>query len=80
MRPRIASRRRAHQLAARAMRHTVKGVVTIKSYPVVERAVEEGVGYGWRRAHKHTVTPTEDAVQTEIVNAVMNSLCEVLEF
>jgi hypothetical protein len=35
----------------------VQGGMNVRAYPVLCRAVEEGVRYGWRRAHKHTNTP-----------------------
>jgi hypothetical protein len=52
--------------------------VRINAYEIISRAVEEGVGYGYRRAYKHTDKPTEAHMTTEIENAVMNSLTEVL--
>ncbi len=35
----------------------VRGGIKVRAYPVLCRAVEEGVAYGWRRAHKHIDTP-----------------------
>lgn len=52
----------------------------VRSYPVMERAVEEGVGYGWRRAHKHTDKPDEDTAIEQIRQAVMNEICEAFDF
>jgi len=57
-----------------------KGVVRIDAYAVISRAVEEGIEYGWNRAHKHTDTPSKDHILTEIDNAVMNSLSEVIQY
>lgn len=42
--------------------------------------MEEGVAYGYQRAHKHTSTPTPEAVKEAIESAVMNALCEVIDF
>ena len=50
------------------------------AYEILSRAVEEGVSYGYMRAHKHTDIPTEDAIKTEIENAIMTELCEVITF
>lgn len=58
----------------------VKGSVRIDAYAVISRAIEEGIGYGWNRAHKHTDTPSRDHILTEIENAIMNSLGEVLKY
>lgn len=58
----------------------VNSHVKINTYTVIERAVEDGVGYGVMRAYKHTDKPTEEHLKTEIENAVMNALSEVLLF
>lgn len=43
-------------------------------------ALEEGVRFGFNRAHKHVENPHEDAVIDCIVNDAMNSLYEWFEF
>jgi hypothetical protein len=58
----------------------VQAVVKINAYEIIARAVEEGVAYGYRRAHKYTDKPTEDALCQEIAQAVTGELCEVLKF
>jgi len=50
------------------------------TYAVLARAVEEGLDYGYRRAYKHTDTPSEDGLKEEIRLAIMNEICEVFEF
>lgn len=53
--------------------------VKVRLYELVERAVEEGVAMGWRRAHKHGNSP--DCVLTDdIEREVMLALCEVIDF
>lgn len=52
----------------------------VNTYAVVTRAIEEGIGYGWNRAHKHTATPDEQTIKTEIENAVRNALSEILVY
>lgn len=56
----------------------VEGKVRINAYAVISRAVEEGVEYGWNRAHKHTDKPTRDGMITAIEDAVMLNLSELL--
>jgi hypothetical protein len=51
-----------------------------KSYELLDRCIEDGVAYGWMRAHKHTDAPDAQRVQDEIVNAVMNEICAWFEF
>lgn len=51
-----------------------------KSYELLDRCIEDGVAYGWQRAHKHTDTPDAQRVKDEIVNAVMNEICAWFEF
>jgi hypothetical protein len=43
-------------------------------------ALEEGVRYGYNRAHKHVENPSEDAIIDNIVEQVMNSLYEWFDF
>lgn len=50
------------------------------TYVILERAVEEGALLGYRRAFKHTETPTEDAIVQSIVDNVMLSVSEVFVF
>jgi hypothetical protein len=47
---------------------------------VLEMALEEGVRYGYNRAHKHVENPTEGAIIDSIVEQVMNSLYEWFDF
>ena len=42
--------------------------------------MEEGATYGWRRAHKHTDTPGEDAIVDQIIQGVLNEVCEYFDF
>ncbi len=51
----------------------------VNLYAIVSRAVEEGVASGLARAKKHTDTPTDEHVCTEIERYVMLALCEVLK-
>ena len=51
-----------------------------KEYDVLVRAVEEGVSYGWMRAHKHTSKPDDEAAKIEIANAVVSEICEWFDF
>ena len=54
--------------------------IKLKTYTIIERAVEEGSAYGLNRAHKHTDEPSRDHMATEIERAVMESLNEVIDF
>jgi hypothetical protein len=51
-----------------------------KSYNLLDRCVEEGIQYGWARAHKHTDVPDEIWIREQIHQAVMNEICEWFEF
>lgn len=50
------------------------------SYKILARAVEEGVAYGYARAHKHSDDPGPEVIQTQIEQAVMDAICEVFRF
>lgn len=58
----------------------VEGVLRVRVYDVLRNAVEEGVRCGWNRAHKHTSGPTPEHVEEQIVQAVMNAVCEYFIF
>jgi hypothetical protein len=51
-----------------------------KTYPLLAKAIEEGVKYGYRRAHKHTETPSEFEVCSAVEDAVMYHIAEVFDF
>jgi hypothetical protein len=58
----------------------VAATVRVNAYAVIERAIEEGIERGWHRAHKHTDDPVPGAIRSELYNAVLGELCEVLRF
>jgi hypothetical protein len=60
-------------------KRAVTGGMRVKVYPVLERAVEEGFRRGWHRAHKHTETPTPQAIEDEVTSAIMGDICEVFD-
>ena len=47
---------------------------------ILEMSVEQGVSYGYRRAHKHIENPTEGAIIDSVVEQVMNSLDDWFDF
>jgi hypothetical protein len=51
-----------------------------KLHKILETAVEQGVSYGFSRAHKHIENPSEGAIIDSIVEQVMNSLDEWFDF
>ncbi|MCC7542390.1 MAG: hypothetical protein IT379_39595 [Deltaproteobacteria bacterium] len=61
--------------------HVVEhGTIRIRAYPVIERAVNEGLSAGWRRAHKHTDTPTVEAILEQLERDVLACLDGVVAF
>ena len=52
----------------------------INTYVVISRAVEEGINRGWYRAHKHTDTPSEPTIKSEIEREILNSLTEIISW
>ncbi len=63
-----------------AKRRPVTGGLRVRAYEVLRRAVEEGIDYGWMRAHKHTDKPDEAAVKDEILQGILNEVCEYFDF
>ncbi len=54
--------------------------INLKSYLIIQRAIEEGIDYGYSRAHKHTSEPKESDLKEEIERAIMIALDEILDF
>ena len=54
--------------------------MTPKDFKLMVRCVEDGVAYGYSRAHKHTDTPTAEVVRDHIENAVIDEICEWFHF
>ena len=51
-----------------------------KTYALLDRCVEEGIQYGWNRAHKHTDTPDEIWIREQIHQAIMNEISDWFDF
>ncbi|MBI3184698.1 MAG: hypothetical protein HYZ28_21385 [Myxococcales bacterium] len=64
----------------RSGKRPVTGGMRVRAYEVLSRAVDEGVAYGWRRAHKHTDAPGEDAIKDQVTQAVLSEVCEYFDF
>jgi len=47
-----------------------------KTYPLLVKTIELGAIYGYRRAHKHTDTPTEAELCSAMTEAILNELVE----
>ena len=58
----------------------MKTKVKLKTYTILERAVEEGIAYGYNRAFKHDSKPLPESIQELVLQGVMNELCEVIDF
>lgn len=54
--------------------------VRLRAYSIIARAVEEGLKYGYQRAHKYNDRPAEGLLLEYLESAVLNELCEVLDF
>ena len=47
-----------------------------KTYPILVDAVENGVKYGYHRAHKHNDNPDREDITDAIISAVLNEIFE----
>ena len=47
-----------------------------KAYSILRQAVEDGIAWGWQRSHKHTDKPDEETIKDEMLNNIMNEICE----
>lgn len=55
-------------------------VMRLRAYTLVQRAVEDGISAGLRRARKHIDDPDDVAIECAVEDAVMQSLAEVIDF
>ena len=49
-------------------------------YRVLNDCVEAGIEGGWNKAHKHTNTPTENEIKTQIEHYIMLQLSDYFKF
>ena len=57
-----------------------KSMLKVNLYTIIERAVEEGVAYGYMRGYKYSDTPSSETVKENIVRGVMLELSGVINF
>ncbi len=58
----------------------VDGGMRVRTWTVLSDCVEDGIGYGWQRAHKHTDKPDEDALKEAIYDAVTGEISQYFSF
>ncbi|WP_224364194.1 hypothetical protein [Hyalangium versicolor] len=58
----------------------IRAVQRVRAGAEGPRRAEDGAAYGWRRAHKHTDTPGEEAIVDPIIQGVLNQICESFGF
>jgi len=54
--------------------------IRVRAYPVMEQAVEDGVIWGWQRAHKYVRRPTEDQIKDAMFEETMREIAEAFDF
>jgi hypothetical protein len=47
-----------------------------KTMMVLEMCVENGLAYGWARAHKHTEQPTDQQIKSHQLDEIMKEIYE----
>jgi predicted Zn-dependent protease with MMP-like domain len=47
-----------------------------KTYPILVDAVENGVKYGYHRAHKHNDNPDQEQITDAVIAAVLHEIFE----
>ena len=81
---RMKKQKRPSKLSVVATAITPNAGLSFNAYAILQRAVEEGIGYGLRRVTKYREEPIgeelERALAAHVESAVMSALCEVLNF
>lgn len=73
-------RNRGGRLNMKKPKIKINNSIKLRTYNIISEAVNNGVNYGYKRAHKHTDTPDEDSIIGTVYHEVMNSLCEIIDF
>lgn len=55
-------------------------IVKPKPRVILEQAIDEGIRFGYRRAHKHTEEPDESYLIETISNEIMNQIDLYFDF
>lgn len=58
----------------------ISGEIKVNTYNLLADCVEDGIGFGWQRAFKHTDTPDADLIKEQIYMEVMNKISEHFVF
>lgn len=58
----------------------VKNDIKLNSYRIITDKIEEGINWGYRRAHKHCDNPNEDEIKEQMFNEITNALCDIIDF
>lgn len=53
--------------------------IKLNWYSILEKEIENGIHSGYRRAFKHTNHPDEDYIKEQILAAIMNNVCEIIQ-
>lgn len=54
--------------------------MTPDTYKLLMRCIEDGIEYGWNRAHKHDSSPDQGFIKMQIEEAIKHEICEWFEF
>lgn len=52
----------------------------VNTHKILEHCVDVGIELGWRRAHKHTDTPSAELLKNSIEQAIWDELYEWIDF
>jgi len=57
-----------------------KKLPKIDTYKILSELVENGVRFGYNKAHKHNDNPDFDYILENIHREIMNNICETFKF
>ncbi|MEK6879012.1 MAG: hypothetical protein AABY22_05360 [Nanoarchaeota archaeon] len=56
----------------------VKNTIKLNSYAIISEAVEKGIMFGYKHAHKYDDKPDGEIIKEHIYNDIMNELSEII--
>lgn len=62
------------------MKVKISGEIKVNTYNLLADAIEDGIGYGYDKAHEHTDTPDKETIREHIYTEIMNQITEYFVF
>lgn len=59
---------------------SIEASIKLDVYKIIRESIDKSIDHGWNRAHKYTEIPGIDHIKEELLNSIMNDLCQIIKF